>query len=92
MSLDNVETYDSLGLVIHPDKSVSSPSQEVIILGFVVNSKTMTIRVTNEKKEKVKKFFIAAIENPADISIRQIAKIISYLVSLPGVQCGALYY
>jgi hypothetical protein len=36
---------------------------------------------------------IAAIENPADIAIRQEAKIIGYLVStLPGVQYGALYY
>jgi hypothetical protein len=45
------------------------------------------------RRRKKSKFFIAAIENPADISIRQIAKIISYLVSsLPGVQYGALYY
>ncbi|CAB4034632.1 Transposon Tf2-6 poly, partial [Paramuricea clavata] len=80
-------------LVIHPDKSVTSPSQEVIILGFVINSITMTIRVTNAKKERIKTFLIAAIENPIDISIRQVAKIIGYLVStLPGVQYGALYY
>ncbi|CAB4002709.1 Hypothetical predicted protein, partial [Paramuricea clavata] len=53
----------------------------------------MTIRVTNAKKERIKTFLIAAIENPIDISIRQVAKIIGYLVStLPGVQYGALYY
>ncbi|XP_028415485.1 uncharacterized protein LOC114538507 [Dendronephthya gigantea] len=91
--LDTVETFDRLGLVIHPEKSVTSPSQEVIILGFVINSITMTIRVTIEKKEKIKKLLIAAIANPVDISIRQVAKIIGCLVSsLPGVQYGALYY
>ncbi len=91
--LDTVKTFDSLGLVIHPEKSVTSPSQEVIILGFVINSITMTIRVTDEKKAKIKTILLAAIANPVDISIRQVAKIIGSLVSsLPGVQYGALYY
>ena len=91
--LDTVETFDSLGFVIHPDKSVTSPSQEVIILGFVINSVTMTIRVTNEKKAKIKTILLVAISNPVDIPIRQVAKIIGSLVSsLPGVQYGALYY
>ena len=53
----------------------------------------MTIRVTNEKKAKIKQILIAAIANPVDITIRQVAKIIGSLVSsLPGVQYGALYY
>ncbi len=70
-----------------------TPSQEVIILGFVINSITMTIRVTDEKKAKIKTILLVAIANPVDISIRQVVKIIGSLVSsLPGVQYGALYY
>ena len=53
----------------------------------------MTIRVTDEKKAKIKTILLAAIANPVDISMRQVAKIIGSLVSsLPGVQYGALYY
>ena len=91
--LDTVETFDSLGLVIHHEKSVTSPSQEDVIVGFVINSITMTIRVTNEKKAKIKQILIVAIANSVDISIWQVAKIIGSLVSsFPGVQYGALYY
>lgn len=47
--IDTVIQIDSLGLVMHPDKSVFNPSQQLVILGFVLNSVTMTITLTREK-------------------------------------------
>ena len=45
---------DNTGLVPHPQKSTFVPVQEIVLLGFVINSLSMTIRLTVEKKEKIK--------------------------------------
>ena len=42
----------NLGFTIHPIKSSFVPSQEIIFLGFVINTQHMTITLTNEKKSK----------------------------------------
>lgn len=51
--VDNVidlgQVVDSLGLVSHPDKSIFIPSQWLEVLGFILNSVDMTIRLTPEK-------------------------------------------
>ena len=49
---DTVQLLISLGFTIHADKSVLIPTQKIIFLGFIINSKNMTI--TNEKKQKIK--------------------------------------
>ena len=41
-----VKLLGNLGFVIHPEKSVFAPSQEVEYLGFITNSVTMTVRLT----------------------------------------------
>ena len=38
-----VSLLDSLGFVIHPDKSKFCPNQDIQYLGFVINSADMTI-------------------------------------------------
>ena len=43
----------NLGFVVHPEKSVFAPSQEVEYLGFIINSVTMTVRLTTEKKRNI---------------------------------------
>jgi hypothetical protein len=45
---------DNTGLVPHPQKSTFVPVQEIVLLGFLINSLSMTIRLTVEKKEKIK--------------------------------------
>ena len=42
-----------MGFVVHPEKSVLVPSQEIEYLGFIINSVTMTVRLTTEKKKKI---------------------------------------
>ena len=40
----------SLGFTIHPQKSVLKPKQNLIYLGFVTNSKDLTLNFTEEKR------------------------------------------
>ena len=47
--IDTVIQIDSLGLITHPDKLVFDPSQQLVILGFVLNSVTMTIMLTGKR-------------------------------------------
>ena len=37
--LDTIKLLRELGFVIHPDKSVLTPSQTIVFLGFVISSK-----------------------------------------------------
>ena len=45
-----IELSDSLGLIIHPDKSSSMLKQNITFLGFSSNSRDMKISVTNQRK------------------------------------------
>ena len=48
-----VKLLGNLGFVVHPEKSVFVPSQDIKYLGFILNSVTMIIRLTTEKKRKI---------------------------------------
>lgn len=45
---------DSLGFTIHPTKSVFMPVQEIAFLGFLINSKKMTVSLLQEKANEKK--------------------------------------
>ncbi|CAH3127686.1 unnamed protein product [Porites lobata] len=49
---DTVDTFLSLGFVVHPEKSVLIPTQEMEFLGFLLNSINMTIRLLPVKAER----------------------------------------
>ena len=49
----SVDLFSKLGFTIHPEKSVFVPSQELIFLGFKLNSFTMTVELTSEKKARL---------------------------------------
>ena len=46
--IDVTVLFDKLGLPVHPEKSVFIPTQVLTILGFVLNSVTMTLQLTGE--------------------------------------------
>ena len=89
---ETVLTTEEAGFITHPEKSVLEPSQEIIYLGFVLNSVSMSVSPTTEKAERVK----VACENiltKEKVTIREFAKVVGLLVSsLPGVQYGQLFY
>ena len=43
--IDKIALFDSLGLVVHLTKSKFTRSQEIVALGFIINSVSMTIRL-----------------------------------------------
>ena len=47
-----ISSLDSLGFVIHPEKSTFLPFQEIEFLGFLINSVTMTVSLTHTHKRK----------------------------------------
>ena len=42
-----------LGFKIHPEKLVLVPTQQIIFLGFVIDSVKMTITVTEKRKQSI---------------------------------------
>ena len=81
-----------LGFLVHPDKSVLCPTQEIQFLGFILNTRAMTIRLPNNKSQEVQQLCSELLHTPTP-SIRQVARIIGKMVaSFPAVQYGQLYY
>ena len=81
-----------LGLVIHPEKSSFIPSQVLVILGFIINSLTMTIQLTTEKGLGLKTVCVEFLRTTT-LSIRKVASAIRGIAaSFPGVMYGPLFY
>jgi hypothetical protein len=91
--IDTILLLDSLGWVVHPLKSILIPAQEIITLGFVINSVSMTIRLTVEKASDLKKSCERLLNSSKPLTIRAVAAVIGKIVaSFPGVMYGPLYY
>ena len=81
-----------LGFHVHPEKSVLIPSQSLTFLGFNLNSVSMTVTLTQEKRDQLESLCTEAM-NGEDLSIRFVPKVIGKVVSaLPGMEFGRLHY
>ena len=94
--LENVQATSKIltdcGFVLHPTKSVLVPSQQLIYLGFIIDSSTMTIKMTNEKIGKMISAF-ADILSKRKVNIRHLAEIIGLIVAtFSGAEYGPLHY
>ena len=79
-----------MGFQVHLDKSNLFPSQEIHFLGFILNSKNMTVTLTEEKQTKI--VDIKVLENKKDLKIRDLAKLLGMCeAASPAVQFGRLY-
>ena len=92
--IDTVSILDKVGFVTHPEKSVFIPTQVLTFRGFLLNSVTMTVRLTPEQAAKIRD---ACLElkssNNKGTTIREVARVIGLLTSsFPGVQFGPLHY
>ena len=82
----------SLGFTIKCSKSIFEPTQKITSLGFVIDSKDMTITVTSDKKRNIKDLCIETLRHNS-LSIRDVAKLIGNLVAtFETVPLGPLYY
>ena len=84
--------FTSLGLLIHPEKSLDIPSQIATVLGFIINSLDMTISLTTEKKTSLLELCHKIMQSN-QIMIRDQPRLIRKLISsFPGVAYGPLFY
>lgn len=82
-----------LGFVIHPFKSVFQPSKQIQYLGVIINSESMTVKLTEERAASLKSDCIQLLKHPNNVPIRQVAKVIGKIVaSFQAVKYGPLYY
>ena len=87
-----VELLDSLGFIIHKEKSVLKPCKELRYLGFVLNSEDMTVTLPEERKQKVL-LACSELKRKHKITIRELAQVNGQLVAtFPAVLWGPLFY
>lgn len=84
--------FDSLGLTVHPQKSVTDPVQQIEFLGFQLDSVTMNIMLTDKKKDKIFNLTTELLHNKR-VTIFDLASLIGNLVAAdPAVPLGPLRY
>ena len=89
---ETVKLFQSLGFVIHSEKSVLSPCKKLKYLGFWLNSDSMTVTLPDDKKEKIKNVCLD-LKKKKNVPIRQLAQAIGQLVAaFPAVLWGPLFY
>ena len=91
-TLHATQLFTRLGFVIHPTKSVFLPTQCLEFLGFLLDSTSMTVRLTPKKADMVVVLCRKALR-ARELSICEVTSLIGTLVStFPGVEFGPLYY
>ena len=81
-----------LGFKIHPEKLVLVPTQQIIFLGFVIDSVKMTITVTEKRKQSIYTLCQNILSN-YQAKVRELAETIGVIVSLfRSVPYGQMYY
>ena len=91
--VDTAILFDSLGFVIHPDKSEFLPTQQLQYLGFIIDSVKMRVYLTDKRKQKLLLHINELLHGSQHAVIRYVAKTIGYIVpSFPAVQFGPLFY
>jgi len=80
---NTIKLFDSLGFIIHLEKSVFLPTQTITFLGFILDSRNMTVSLTQQKQLKRKNacLHIIKVQRP---TIRLIAQLLGpYNLQLP---------
>ena len=75
-----VHVLQSLGFVIHPEKSIFKPSRNVHFLGFDLDSKTMTVSLSKDKEQKFVKSAVQLLEKDLP-NIREVAGLVGLIIS-----------
>ena len=84
---DTVHLLGSLGFTVHDKMSVFIQTQEIVFVGFVLNSVSMMLRLPDGKKENLLKLFRNALRR-SRMPIREFSKLNGKLVA---TKSGAEY-
>ena len=87
------QEFDSLGFVIHPEKSGFIPKQRMQYLSFILDSTSMRNTLPNIRKQQLKDCLSLICAHSNNVCIRDVAKAVEYMVSsLPAFPFGGIYY
>ena len=87
-----VKLIDSLGFIVHLQKSVLIPTKRITFLGFLLCSESMTVRLTQERVKELLDC-CSTILGKSKCPIRQFAKMIGKMVAAESrVEYAPLYY
>jgi len=88
---DTVSLLDKLGFTISTKKSILVPTQKIEFLGFTLCSKTMTIKLTSAKCDKILAM-CSKIISQSRTTIHKLSQVIGTLTAAsPGVEHAPLY-
>lgn len=88
---ETVALLEYMGFIINKAKSQLLPKTVCRFLGFIFNSREMTLELPKEKRNKISQLMRALIEGKK-LSIRKFSQIVGIIVSAwPAVQYGWLY-
>ena len=83
---------EHLGFIPHLEKSILYPTQIIVLLGFTLNSLTMTVTPTQDKIMKTRQCCLALLTRQTP-TIQDLAEVIGVLVAnFPDVEFGPLHY
>ena len=86
------ETLRELGFTINVEKSSLIPNNEIVFLGYIINSIEMTVRPTDKKVQKCRDKIDFLLQNHW-VEIRKVAEVLGILVDLcKGVEYGKSHY
>ena len=89
---DIIQLMDSLGLTVNLGKSVIQPTQQIVFLGFLLCSVTMSVRLPSDRCRAVIELCQEVLRQKR-VTIRKFAKLIGKLVATePGIEYAPLYY
>ena len=73
---ETIILFDNLGFVIHPDKSQFVPKQQITFLGFVIDSVTMRVYLSDTRRQKISVHVNKLCQMPEYCSIEHVAQVI----------------
>ena len=90
--VDTINLLLDLGFTLHPDKCQLIPSTKVKALGFIIDSVSMKVTLTDDKTKDIMSYLKCTV-GLKQIKIRKLAKLIGKLVAaFPASMYGPLYF
>ena len=92
-TIETIRLLQDLGFAIHPQpKSVLIPTNRIEFLGFILNSISMKISLTNRKTENLKMLCSQTMKRN-QLTIRDLASLLGKITScFPATKYGRLHY
>ena len=76
-----IYTLENLGFIIHPEKSMTQPTQRVEFLGMVVDSTSMELQVSSSKIKKIRAEAKSILQS-SNMSAREITRLIGKMTAV----------